>query len=277
MTVHAHLLDRNEVIISSKFGTESLPLEEVNAEGQHRFIKACLLECPVPQGIEIHVHSDFEHTVGLGSSAAVVAATLGALLQVTKGIVDKRECALLSQKVIRSVQGDGSGADAAASIFGGVLLFYKEGCIIRRVADTLPLYLAYSGMKTPTQEVIELMRKKEASFPQEFQNIFLKINSITQEALKAIETHDLQQLGTCLNKAHEQMVLLGLENEPLATLRKKIIQDPNILGCKISGSGLGDCLVLLAKELSDDTKTACLSLFPDSRGLETETYNRSLA
>jgi len=276
MTVFARLLDREEHVITSKFGEERIARLDISLEGSHRFIKACLLECldSIPQGIELHVSADFEHTVGLGSSAAVVAATIGAIKELTNGVVDKRECLLLAQKAIRAVQGDGSGADAAASIFGGVLLFYQDGCFVQKLADTLPLHLAYSGMKTPTKEVIAHIQKMEKANPERFQKIFSSINVLTLEAVQSIEKKDLQQFGYLLNKAHEQMVLMGLENEPLADLRKIFLQDASVMGCKISGSGLGDCLVLLAQKLSPASKKQCLPLNPDSRGLETETFTQ---
>lgn len=272
MTVCARLKDGNDIILGSKFGQEQIERADISLEGPHRFIKACLQECLplIPHAIELQVHSDFEHTVGLGSSAAVVAATMGAILQLTKGAVDRQECLLLSQKAIRTVQGDGSGADAAASIFGGVLLFYADGGRVRRIADTLPLHLAYSGMKTPTKEVIAIVKRKEEANPHALHEIFSAMNTTTLEAQHAIEQKNLPLLGSLLNKAHAQMVALGLENEALASLRNSFLHDPHVLGCKISGSGLGDCVVLLGANLSQASAALCLPLRPDIRGLETE-------
>lgn len=272
MTVRARLKEEDDIILSSKFGQEKIKRTDIAIDGPHRFIKACLLEClsAIPQAIEIEVQSDFEHTVGLGSSAAVVSATIGAILQITRGTVDKKECLRLSQKAIRLVQGDGSGADAAASIFGGVLLFYMNGGRASKIADVLPLHLAYSGMKTPTKEVIAFVKQEEEKNPYAVHEIFSAMNKTTLEAVHAIEQNNLPLFGRLLNTAHTLMVKLGLENEPLASLRDRFLTDPNVLGCKISGSGLGDCVVLLGEHLSPKSASLCLPFYPDSRGLETE-------
>ena len=270
MTVRVRLIDEEYVHISSKFGKESHPCSHIDREGHHRFIKASYLSLQkqIPKGVEIEVHSAFDHTVGLGSSAAVVSATIGALLRLTQGTCDRLLCLKLAQKVIRDVQGSGSGADAAASIFGGVLLFHSEGCHVQKIAPSLPLHLAYSGMKTPTQVVIAHINQKEKENPEHFRRIFEEINSLTNQAVDAIQKNDLSHFGFLLDQAHEQMILLGLENESLADLRKIFLQDPLVLGSKISGSGLGDCLVVLAKTLLPSSQSHCLSLTPDSAGLE---------
>lgn len=123
-------------------------------------------------------------------------------------------------------------------------------------------------MKTPTQVVIAHINQKEKENPEHFRRIFEEINSLTNQAVDAIQKNDLSHFGFLLDQAHEQMILLGLENESLADLRKIFLQDPLVLGSKISGSGLGDCLVVLAKTLLPSSQSHCLSLTPDSAGLE---------
>lgn len=274
MTVLAQLCDEQHVHISSKFGTEIQNLHALSIEGHHRFVKAAIITCKhlLPQGVTLHISSDFEHTVGLGSSAAVTVATIGALLQLTIGHVDPITCLQLAQKTIRMVQGSGSGADAAASLYGGVLLFYTDGRI-QKLTPSLPLLLAYCGMKTPTKDVIDIIDALEQQNPTQISRIFASINSITHQAVQAIKHNDLALLGFLMNEAHTHMAALGLENEPLAKLKKNFNQDSSILGCKISGSGLGDCVVLLAPQPSDACKKACLFVTPSERGLETTIQN----
>lgn len=272
MTVSASMRVDGFVHISSKFGSETFPLSTIQVNGDHRFMKAALLECQdlVPCGINLKVVSDFEHTVGLGSSAAITVATLGALLQQSFGYIDQKRCVQMAQSAIRVVQGEGSGADAAASVYGGVILFYAEGCRVQRLQDALPLHLAYSGMKTPTKEVIAVIRQKEKEDPEVVRALFYAINCITEKAVQAILKKDMQCFGECLNEAHGCMVALGLENRSLASLRGRFLSDLNVMGCKISGSGLGDCVVLLAEKLLDASSSLCLPLSSEASGVRVE-------
>lgn len=272
MTVAARLRKDSEIHIESKFGSEVCFLDTIQADGKHSFMKAAFLECKefITSGVDLTVVSDFEHTVGLGSSAAITVATLGALLQLSFGHIDQEKCLKMAQSAIRAVQGEGSGADAAASVYGGVVKFYQDGCVTERLSDSLPLHLAYSGMKTSTKEVIAVIRQKEQHEPSVVHSLFSVINHITEKAVQAIIQNDMVSFGLCLNEAHGCMVALGLENRALASLRGAFLSEETVLGCKISGSGLGDCIVVLAKQLSEKSLKLCLSVRSEPFGVRIE-------
>ena len=260
------------VHVDSKFGKESFLMPSDASVGDHRFIKAALQVC-LPffsSGLNIKVINEFEHTVGLGSSAAVTAATIASCQLLSYGKLDLERCLTLSQQAIRLVQGEGSGADAAASIYGGVLVFYSEGCRVRRLKSTIPLFLAYSGMKTPTKEVISYVRRFEAEEPELSSFFFHLINSITEKSIDAILKEDWRRLGVYMNQAHGCMVGLGLENSSLATVRAKLLTDSNVYGCKIAGSGLGDCVVAVGENICKESLASCLPWRSDGVGLRIE-------
>lgn len=272
ITVKVRQAPPDTISISSQFGLESFPLSSRNIETDHRFIKAALLVCReyISKGLEINVKSSIAPTVGIGSSAAVTVATIGAILKYATGRIDKEKCLRLAQTAIRVIQGAGSGADAASSIYGGVISFYANECKVQKLADTLPLYLAYSGMKTPTADVIAYVRAIEQKDPHAITLIFEKIDAITVQAIAAIQKGDLPLLGALMNQAQIQMEALGLNNEALKIKKSCFAKDPRILGAKISGSGLGDCLVLLAPNLSKESRRLCLSAQPSAQGVQDE-------
>lgn len=272
MTVAVSIRKDASVCLESKFGFEECSLTNLTLQGSHSFMKAAIQECLhfMTSGVNLKVVSDFEHTVGLGSSAAITVATLGVLQQCFLGAIDKGRSVKMAQHAIRAVQGEASGLDAAASVYGGVVYFYAEGCLSTRISDTLPLYLSYSGMKTPTKEVIALIRKKEEEEPDVVHSLFSVINYLTQKAARAIKSDDMMTFGACLNEAHGCMVALGLENRSLASLRGEFLSDEKVLGCKISGSGLGDCVVLLGDMLSEKSLKKCLEVRPESCGVRVE-------
>ncbi len=78
--------------------------------------------------------------LGVGSSAAATAAVVGLLEIESKGSLGRRsELARRCASIHRHLQaGNGSGADAAASVRGGIVLFRMPGTV-RRIA-TLPRF-----------------------------------------------------------------------------------------------------------------------------------------
>ncbi|MEO1703806.1 MAG: mevalonate kinase, partial [Pseudomonadota bacterium] len=88
--------------IHSALGNLTAPLSELRAEGPLRFVVACLLAIEPSDGLRIQITSDIDPTLGLGSSAAVTIAALGALAQLTGKVVDLHAEALA---IVRTLQG----------------------------------------------------------------------------------------------------------------------------------------------------------------------------
>jgi mevalonate kinase len=65
--------------------------------------------------------------------------------------------------LIRDVQGAGSGADVAASVHGGLVLYRADPLEIEPLAHTHPLTAVYSGSKLATPLVIALVEERRRS------------------------------------------------------------------------------------------------------------------
>lgn len=236
--VHKKARDDDKIIIHSALGKYSSTLSNLIFDPRFSFVLACLEG--QSEGLELTIESEFSHTVGLGSSAAVSIATLGCLHGPNiplKTLFEK------SLKVIRKVQKIGSGADVAASIFGGCVLYRMEPQEITPITAKIPLTLVYSGSKMATQEVIRLVLEKEAEDPIKFKEIFLSMDVLVSEAVAALQDNDLIRLGVLFNSHHDYQVALGTCNDALAAIVARLRASPTIFGAKISGSGLGDCAV----------------------------------
>ena len=116
-----------QVRIASALGEIEVPLGRFKTQTPFRFVMAALrrYEERLPSGFDLRIESDFPHDVGLGSSAAVTVATCAVLERWTGTATYARPWDLFRQgrEIIREVQGLGSGADVAASVFGGILSY----------------------------------------------------------------------------------------------------------------------------------------------------------
>ncbi len=195
-------------------------------------------------GLDIEIESDALSTVGLGTSAAVTVAVLAAVQTLAGREPDPVALLAAGRRIVRATQGGvGSGADVAASVFGGAL-FYRMDMDAPEGLPLLPPMLAvYSGHKTPTAEVIRRVAAASAADPSRYGAIFERIGETTLRAAASFRRGDSDAVGGFANAAHEHLVALGVCDDDLAAIVAALRGTPGVRGAKISGSGLGDCAI----------------------------------
>jgi mevalonate kinase len=145
-----------------------------------------------------------------------------------------------SLATIHRVQGRGSGADVAASVFGGLVAYRADPLEITPLPKCFPLTAVYSGSKMKTADVIRWVEERRALNPDYYEKIFDRMDASVGEVIA-----DFPRLGTLLNLNQKLMEEMGLCNAALAEI-VGVFQSLEIQA-KISGSGLGDCAVGLGK------------------------------
>ena len=249
-------LDTEIHLSSPRLGQLKTDLSEVTIAAPFQFVTACIVQLrkKIKTGFALHIEADFSDQIGLGSSAAVTVASLAALgawLAPTKAKALTNEQALQlirdARAVIRQVQGVGSGADAAASVLGGVLAYRATPLAVESFAAELPLTVIYSGSKTPTAQAITKVRQAFASQPALFNSLCRGINQCAKEGIRALHEANWQRLGTAMNVQQGLMQALSVSTPLLDKLIAHLRADPATLGAKISGSGFGDCVLGLGE------------------------------
>lgn len=246
ITVNKRLRSDDQIIIHSSLGTYQSSRKSLPPDPRFTFVLACLHD--VPSGLELTIESEFSHEVGLGSSAAVSVATLGSLYGPT---ITQKELFDKSIAIVRQVQHVASGADVAASVFGGIVLYRMTPCQITPLAKTIPLTLIYSGSKMKTKDVIERTLKSKNKHPALFDAIFDAMDMATTEAKTAILQGDYDTLGRLFSLHHGLQDAIGTCSLSLAEIVHTLQNTPGIYGAKISGSGLGDCAIGLGSAYLD--------------------------
>ena len=174
--------------------------------------------------------------------------------------------------MIRKVQGGvASGADVAASAYGGCLRYYAEPREAVKLPQAPALTVLYSGSKLPTPEVIALVEEKRQRQPETFAQLDALIGAVVQRAFAAAAQGDWPALGELMNVNQGLMDALGVNNAKLAELVFDLREDPRIFGSKISGSGLGDCVVGLGKAMRREWGVPALAIEVDPVGATAET------
>lgn len=240
------------------------------------FLHACIDSFPQAScGLEVRVESSLSSVKGFGSSAALIAASLLAISLVFESSTSleeanasdrqKEEIFLKGLAILRKVQGSGSGADLAASIYGGCLEYsYSHK---PRALEPLGLfetiYLVYSGHKTATSLVLKQLHEKQQAGVLDVG----AIEELGQTSLSAIalwpSLNDKQVLGHLCHRHQEAMKRLELVDEGLDRVCSAL--ESQKIAHKISGSGLGDSVLCFEKPEIDESSVTKVEV--DFRGL----------
>jgi mevalonate kinase len=247
VTVTAEIQQERRIDISSALGEFRTSLDNPETDPSFAFVlQACsAMAEELPGGVKLLIESEMSTTLGLGSSAAVTVAACAALRALAG-----RDCApplLFDQAlaVVRAVQGRASGADCAASALGGMVGYRMDPRELWRLEQACPISLVYSGYKRKTAEVVELVRARQAEFPEGFNKLYELVHETVSEALRAVEDGDWARLGMLIDFNHGLMESLGVCDPTLARIVHELRACEGVWGAKISGSGLGDCALAL--------------------------------
>ena len=194
-------------------------------------------------GIRIATKSEFSSEFGFGSSSASTVCVIGALLQLTKGMIDPRAVFDLAYKTVLDIQGKGSGYDIASAVFGGTLLYQAGGKVIEPIdVKEIPLIIGYSGIKYETVKVIDEVKRRHDRHPEMIDGVYRSIGALIPAALQALKQPDWVRLGELMDMNQGFLEVLGVSNLKLSSMIHAA-REAGALGAKISGSGKGDCMI----------------------------------
>ena len=113
------------------------------------------------------------------------------------------------------------------------------------------LVIADTGVYGHTREAIQVVESKgKEALP------FLHaLGELTQQAEEAIKTKDAVKLGEILTKAHGNLKEIGVSS-PEADALVETALDHGALGAKMSGGGLGGCIIALVANVSQAQELA---------------------
>jgi mevalonate kinase len=242
--------DRKIQIKSREFGIKTINIDKFAITKPYNYALAAIKQYLNKNisGFTLNIRSDFPANIGFGSSAAVTVAILGALsLWLDGKSPEPTKLYQKAVKVIRSIHTVASGADVAASVFGGIISYKMKPIKIQKINVNLPIVAVYSGSKTPTFKVIEKVKKEHSRYPALFTSLYNAIDCCTKSAADAIKKNNLTRLGELMNIHQGLQESLGTNNAILAKLIFSLRENKYIHGAKISGAGLGDCVIGLGK------------------------------
>jgi mevalonate kinase len=253
--------DDRIVIHSDQFSHYETRIADLSLQAPYQFVLACLLQQKerMKHGLTITIQSTIDPTLGLGSSAAVTVAMLLALKELGMMQSDIWQSAC---QVIRQVQKRGSGMDALASLYGGVLYYDPAVTIPKKLTRRDDLRLVYSGYKTPTAEVLQKVVDYFEDMPLLLERLYSTMGETVRMAYSAWMQEDKFLLAKAMNIYQGLQQALQVSDAHCDQFCLWLRERVRVEGVKISGSGLGDCLLTLGSDWREITEEEIKRMHP---------------
>ncbi len=241
--------DDKVIINSAVFGSYQSTITTLTENKKFAFVIAAIkqYQADLTHGLSIEITSNFAANLGLGSSAAVTVATLAAVRTYLKQPLDSTILIKQGCQVIRQVQGLGSGADIAAAVLGGMVGYRNDPLQTQSYSHLPTIALIYSGNKIPTAEVVSHLNELWRDSPQEYRSQLTAIAECADRGCEAAAVAGWQQLAQQMKNQQKLMTTLQLSNASLDEIVTQLNALPGVMAAKISGAGLGDCVIALGQ------------------------------
>ena len=202
--------------------------------------------------IRCQIESAIPEKRGMGSSAAISIAAIRAVFDYYDAQLSQETLEILVNRAEMIAHMNPSGLDAKTCLSDQPIRFIKN-VGFEELAMDLSAYLviADTGVYGHTREAIQVVESKgKEALP------FLHaLGELTQEAEEAIKHKDAEKLGEILSGAHENLKEIGVSSQEADSLVETAIHH-GALGAKMSGGGLGGCIIALVANLEQAQELA---------------------
>ena len=204
------------------------------------------------ENIKYKVISDIPPKRGMGSSAAVSIAAIRGVLDYFNRKVDNMTLEKLVNEAEIIAHNTPSGLDAKTCLSDSAIKFIKNKGF-KNIDMNLGAYLliADTGIHGHTRDAImNIKNMGNKALP-----MLEKLGKLTEETEKFIEKKDVVNIGKNMIFAHEELKMLGVSIEKSDILVKTAIAE-GAYGAKMSGGGLGGCIIALMESREKTEMTA---------------------
>ncbi len=228
----------DSVIIQSQISRTGIDFEK------HPYVSAVVEKMRefVPfEGVSITVDSEIPVGSGLGSSAAVTIASIGALNELFECGLSLEAIAKLGHDIEIRVQGAASPTDTYVSTFGGVVTIPE-----RRKLKTpdCGIVVGDTGVFSSTKELVANVRQLRETYPELIGPLMASIGRISKLGESLVLAGDYSSIGRLMNVNQGLLDALGVNSLELSDLIYSA-RAAGAFGAKITGAGGGGCMVAL--------------------------------
>jgi len=210
------------------------------------------------EDMKIEIFPHIPRASGLGGSAALAVAIIKALAKYFELKLSNEEISDLAYQSEIIAHGYASGIDNTLATYGEFLL-YKRGSppLLKKinVPKSIPIVIGLTGVESLTAKMVAKVKNSRDKNTALYDHIFDEINNVTLEAVKAIESYDLDKLGEYMNQNHGLLSAIQVSSPELEEIIA-IAKKNGAIGAKLTGAGGGGAAVLLCPDKVEKVATA---------------------
>lgn len=238
----------------SKLDAWTIPRLAVSVTCEH-------LGVPV-EGLGIELRSEVPVGRGLGSSAALAGAVIEAVADLHEVVLSADEHYELIQHCEGFAHGRASGIDARTVTHRAGLLWFHAGNVrplaVAHDADVV-LTVVDTGVLASTHHAVELVRERMTELGDDRTAMLLdRARALAVSAVDHLAGGRGAALGAAMTENHVILRELGVSSGPIEDIVTAAL-DVGAWGAKLSGGGLGGCVLVAGPEVVTDKLTAALS------------------
>lgn len=197
----------------------------------------------VPDDLAIFISSSVPEGAGMGSSAALAVALLGACVTFFDKPWDAQRINELAYQAEKFIHGNPSGSDPAIVTHGGILWYRKELDFLKtfwllpfKIPKTFaPFVLINTGRSESTGELVSAVARVKEKDVNAFMVTLDAVEQVTKSMTQAIHDEKEQDFFEAMKQNERLLEHLGV----VSVSAKKLIDDIEAAGgaAKISGAG----------------------------------------
>ncbi|VTS22092.1 mevalonate kinase [Streptococcus pseudoporcinus] len=205
--------------------------------------------------ISYEIISQVPQKRGMGSSAAVSIAAIRAVFDYFDQPINDALLEVLVNKAEIIAHTNPSGLDAKTCLSDHAIIFIRNvGFESLTINLDAYLVIADTGIHGHTREAVDKVAKfEESNLPH-----LTCLGQLTEEVYRAIISKDREVMGRAMTQAHQELKAIGVSIEQSDLLVQEALAH-QALGAKMSGGGLGGCIIALAAT-AKDADTICEKL-----------------
>jgi mevalonate kinase len=195
----------------------------------------------------LRVTSSIPIAAGLGSGTAVSVAAIRAISQHFGTPLPPERVSALSFEIEKIHHGTPSGIDNTVIAYEQPV-YYVRGQPLGAfdIPVSFPLLIIDSGRPSPTSVAVSRVRERWQREFERCESLFDAIGMTAENAIVAIESGRIEDLGPLMNHNQAMLESLGIST-PILDRLIAVAREAGALGAKISGAGMGGSIIALAE------------------------------
>lgn len=207
--------------------------------------------------VDILVDCDIPLARGLGSSAACAGAAVRAVADLYGRVLDEGTLYDLVQCGEQVEHGRASGIDASTVLAAGPIRFHEGRTRPLAIDMDAALIIADTGVPGSTQRAVAGVRRVLEADPARARRLLDRARELIAAAEDQLATGRAEELGATMSRFQELLAELGVSTPHIDTL-VSAAREAGAFGAKLTGAGLGGCVLALTTPAAADTVGAAL-------------------